>query len=910
MLAPTDGPVVPSSSIVRALFPHHEETAGEQPLSLAEGVELGHFKILERIRSGGMGAVFRALDTRLNRVVALKLLPPALSRDASAVQRFRNEAQAAAQLDHENIARVFYIGEDRGLHFIAFEFVTGINVRDRIWQQGQLQVTDAINYTLQIASALLHAAAQGVVHRDIKPSNIIITPQERAKLVDLGLARKEHREESAADLTIAGTTLGTFDYISPEQARDPRTADVRSDIYSLGCTLYHMLTGEPPYPEGTVLQKLLQHQGDEAPDPAQKNRQVPEMLSAIVRKMMSKDPRRRYQTAEQLVRDLMLVAGAMGLRSISPEGLIWMSAKPVGPSFWERHVAWIAPVAMLFVIVGYMEFSNSRDGQRGKEPGPANSAAIRNQEHGAVAKGGAPTVSPGETTAPEKVGPALSIGRDSSGNSAPSAATAPDDFPSVAARTPQPAGGGYGFTLGPEFGPEGAVITPQPLDRAVLTSPRETTGQANTNTATAPAESNNQGIQTASAATPVVERPERPPLPGPDPAVDQPISIAGADGTIQSYPTLEAACSAAVDGSIIVLRFNGVRREKPLRVTRKVTIRAGRGYHPVIEFVPEDIPAEGHQTRMITVASGALDLIGVELLLAVDDAVPADQWSLIAVQRPESLNLKGVTITVKNPRQRGVAVVEVQSSLVANMPEMDMGKGQMRIPLEIRVSGCLIRGGGDLFRVRNQEPARFLLEESVLALQGSLLAAIGGLEMPAENISLELRLDHVTAALGGNVLQLDSGDLPRRLLPVQFAVSNTVFTAKSSESLVSMSGNTSVQDFRSLLVWNGQRNFYDRFEAFWQINSLEGLGRMESLDFSAWQRTWGPANEVEPHHEPIAWKANWSTKPLTEVLASDFALNAESANNAAVAAATDDRDAGANLEALSRLGTAPASDAP
>src|SRR4029077_2624587 len=245
---------------------------------------------------------------------------------------------------------------EHGLHYIAFEFISGTNVRDLILEQTRLSVGDTLNYVLQIASALVHTSAQGVVHRDIKPSNIIITPNGRAKLVDLGLARKETKDEQAVDLTVAGTTLGTFDYISPEQARDPRSADVRSDIYSLGCTLYHMLTGEPPYPEGTVLQKLLQHQGDDAPDPSQKNRQVPENLSVVVRKMMAKDPRRRYQTAEQLVRDLMLVAGTMGLRSISPEGLVWLASQPDRGPFWQRHLAWMVTAALLFVIVSVIEF--------------------------------------------------------------------------------------------------------------------------------------------------------------------------------------------------------------------------------------------------------------------------------------------------------------------------------------------------------------------------------------------------------------------------------------------------------------------------------------------------------------------------------------------------------------------------
>ncbi len=356
-LPSTSGSSLAKSSVVRLLFPADDDQVVPS-FDAPAGVQLGHFTVIERIRTGGMGAVFRAHDTRLSRVVALKVLPPALSRDPLIVQRFKNEAQAAAQLDHENVARVYYIGEDHGLHFIAFEFINGENLRDLIAQNTRLPVSEALNYILQIASALVHTSAQGVVHRDIKPSNIIITPSGRAKLVDLGLARKENKDDHAADLTVAGTTLGTFDYISPEQARDPRAADVRSDVYSLGCTLYHMLTGEPPYPEGTVLQKLLQHQGDEAPDPSLKNRHVPENLAIVVRKMMAKDPRRRYQSAELLVRDLMLVAGAMGLRSASPEGLVWLAAQPDRVSFWERHLAWMVTAALLLLIVGYMEFGN------------------------------------------------------------------------------------------------------------------------------------------------------------------------------------------------------------------------------------------------------------------------------------------------------------------------------------------------------------------------------------------------------------------------------------------------------------------------------------------------------------------------------------------------------------------------
>jgi serine/threonine-protein kinase len=311
------------------------------------GERIDSFELEEAIGVGGMGAVFRARDRRLDRLVALKLLPPEQAGDAEVVQRFYQEGRAAAQLDHENIARVYTIGHDAGFHYIAFEYIAGTTIRQRVERNGPLPVSEAINYTLQIAGALVHATERGVVHRDIKPSNIIVTPHGRAKLVDMGLARRFERG-SDDGLTQSGMTLGTFDYISPEQARDPRDVDVRSDLYSLGCTLFHMLTGRPPFPEGTVLQKLIQHQEEPPPDVCALNPMVPPDLASILGKLMAKDRDRRYQTPEQLVRDLLTVAGSLGLRSISPEGLVWMSA--AAPAPWERHLVWGLP-ALAFVVV-------------------------------------------------------------------------------------------------------------------------------------------------------------------------------------------------------------------------------------------------------------------------------------------------------------------------------------------------------------------------------------------------------------------------------------------------------------------------------------------------------------------------------------------------------------------------------
>jgi serine/threonine protein kinase len=341
-----DPPTVLSSSKHSLAVPNEasqiaRELAGEMLL---------HFRLDDYVGVGGMGAVFRGTDMRLERPVALKILPPEQAKDPEIVQRFQQEARAAAHLDHENIARVFFVGDDRALQFIAFEFVEGVNVRELISQCGTLPPHEVVNYALQITGALVHAASRGVVHRDIKPSNIIITFAGRAKLVDMGLARNFERCHDGG-LTQSNITMGTFDYIAPEQARDPRSADARSDIYSLGCTLFHMLTGRPPYPEGTLLQKLLKHQEESPPDARHHNPNVPAHLAGVVRRMMAKDPARRPQNPHDLLNEFLEIAADMGLRSTSPEGLIWVADKPRASLSRVTAAIWMTAAAVLLLAV-------------------------------------------------------------------------------------------------------------------------------------------------------------------------------------------------------------------------------------------------------------------------------------------------------------------------------------------------------------------------------------------------------------------------------------------------------------------------------------------------------------------------------------------------------------------------------
>jgi hypothetical protein len=347
---------------------------GSRPDLLGSGLRgrrLAHFELIEPIGVGGMAAVLRACDTQLDRQVALKILPPEMASDPENIRRFHQEAKAAARLDHENIARVFFCGEDQGLHFIAFEFVEGENLRTLLERRGRLPVPEAVRYILQVATGLEHAAERGVVHRDVKPSNIIVSPNGRAKLVDMGLARNMDRR-SDADLTQSGVTLGTFDYISPEQALEPREADTRSDIYSLGCTFYHILTGQAPVPEGTAAKKLHHHQHVAPVDPRQLNPDVPDEVALILGRMMAKDPKGRYPRPLQLVQHLMQVARHVGAADDLPEGGLFVDVPlPAGPRSRPMLIVSMSALALAVVII-LMALAPVDIPPPPVSPGPAN----------------------------------------------------------------------------------------------------------------------------------------------------------------------------------------------------------------------------------------------------------------------------------------------------------------------------------------------------------------------------------------------------------------------------------------------------------------------------------------------------------------------------------------------------------
>ncbi|MCA9213458.1 MAG: serine/threonine protein kinase [Planctomycetales bacterium] len=271
-----------------------------------KGFVLGKYLLLQHIGSGGMSHVYLAQHRLIGRQVALKVLPPGKVKSSSHIDRFIREAKAAGKLDHPNIVRAYDVDSHDDLHFIVMEYVDGIDLHKKVKQQGPLPFHEAASYIAQAARGLHHAHLAKLIHRDVKPSNLLVTPEGQVKVLDLGLAMfsDEGTNDSSA-LTNSNSVLGTADYLAPEQARDCHDVDYRADIYSLGCTLYYLLTGQPPFPGGTFAQRILKHQIDE-PDPIQTLRtNCPSILSEACERMMKKAPEDRFQSAHEI--DVLLI---------------------------------------------------------------------------------------------------------------------------------------------------------------------------------------------------------------------------------------------------------------------------------------------------------------------------------------------------------------------------------------------------------------------------------------------------------------------------------------------------------------------------------------------------------------------------------------------------------------------------
>ena len=276
--------------------------ASEVPDPPANPERLGDFRIIRKVGHGGMGMVYEAVQESLGRQVALKVLSPALLAKPEHLERFRREARSAANLDHPNVVHVFDFGEDEDGCYLAMEFVEGEDVAGLLLDEGAMPEARAIEIGIQVARAIEHAAKQGLVHRDIKPNNVMITADGTAKLTDFGLAK--HVGTDDLSLTKTGTTVGTVYYMSPEQAKAEPDIDIRTDIYSLGATLYHMVVGDVPFPAKTAATALSKLLTGELVSPRERAPSVSEVLSCVIQKMMAREPDQRYRSPSDVIEEL------------------------------------------------------------------------------------------------------------------------------------------------------------------------------------------------------------------------------------------------------------------------------------------------------------------------------------------------------------------------------------------------------------------------------------------------------------------------------------------------------------------------------------------------------------------------------------------------------------------------------
>ena len=287
------------------------------------GLVFGEYVVLDRIGAGGMGEVLKGRHRTMDREVAIKVLPEKQMDTPDAVKRFHKEVRAAAKLDHPNIVTAYDAGRQGDLHFLVMKYVEGRDLAGIVDDGGPLPVEQAMDVILQAARGLEYAHKRGVYHRDIKPANLLLDNEGTVKILDMGLARVEGGTggaDTGDGLTSTGQIMGTSDYIPPEQAMDTRKADARSDIYSLGCTLYRLVTGKPPYGGDTVMKKIMAHMSDPIPSLREACPDVPEPLDELFRRMLAKGPRDRPQTMTEVIATLEDILRGPSARSADDSG--------------------------------------------------------------------------------------------------------------------------------------------------------------------------------------------------------------------------------------------------------------------------------------------------------------------------------------------------------------------------------------------------------------------------------------------------------------------------------------------------------------------------------------------------------------------------------------------------------------
>jgi len=331
-------------SSAKVIHPEVTETIKTSVRELATGSTFaGRYQVIEELGHGGMGKVYRAMDTKLREEVAIKFIKPEIALDKSTLERFQNELKVARKISHRNVGRMYELMEDRGLHFITMEYVPGEDLRSFLHRSKRLAIGTAVDIAKDVCDGLAEAHRLGVVHRDLKPSNIIIDKDGNARIMDFGIARSLRTKS----ITGEGVIIGTPEYMSPEQV-EGKDVDQRSDIYSLGIILYEMTAGRVPFEGDTPFSVGVKHKSEAPKDPRQTNAQIPEDLSRLILRCLEKEADKRYPTADALRADLEGVAQGLPATETSIPKRKPLTSREITVKFNLKKLA--VPLAVVLVL--------------------------------------------------------------------------------------------------------------------------------------------------------------------------------------------------------------------------------------------------------------------------------------------------------------------------------------------------------------------------------------------------------------------------------------------------------------------------------------------------------------------------------------------------------------------------------
>ncbi|MEE2642690.1 MAG: serine/threonine-protein kinase [Planctomycetota bacterium] len=810
----------------------------KETFTTLEGRRIGHFELKQFLGGGGMGLVFRAFDSVLSRSVAIKLLPRT-GTSKETTQRFQVEARSAARLDHPNISRVFQVGSDEICDYIIFEFVEGDNLAQLVRRIGPLPLELGLRYTFQLALAIQHAYQRGVVHRDVKPANVVVTDGGKLKLIDLGLARSPKENETDQSLTQTGVTLGTYDYLSPEQARDSRSADVRSDLYSLGCTLFFMFTGQPPYPQGTPIEKIIQHSSEKRPKPSDYRTDLPHGFDEMTAKLLAIDPTDRYQKPAELIAEVQDLASRNNIPLLGYDDNVVVKKIIQKPTWTMQLVPVLVPIVLLVCFVLYLDRSGS---SMPVQPVNSNTDFSGNPTNEQLAG------------RPDRVAGDLKKSVESKGPQNSGAETGSD----LSASNPgAPAG------QGPTEDPAGSQQDP------IKEVAPQKGSLPNFVAVGAPTAENENALSVDD--------------------LESALEAVNADPRLNEIRIFENAI--LLDKPISV------------KVNQSLLITSGGEQESILIFRPQDLSDNGMfriRGGNIEFKNIHLRMETGSLADPADGPRPA-AVSLLELEGVLSTSFSDCSLTVANDRD-GAKVVDNASFFSVlpkkrNLAMFEIAPKETSVPKpSMAFVKCCVRGEAAFVQMADSFPMTFQFENG-LFVSDSRMFELGPAEIPAgtANGDIEIYLNRMTSISSLGLIHYDAGPASS-ILPVRIETEQSIFNYGTGTSLVTHANVSQTFVRNQSLVFKCFDSFFPQQNDVWTIQFRDTETDSQKLNFGVsddWLKVIGVVGKTSE----VTWKQSEGlTIPASEHTVFDYELTGGKLKNEAIR-----KDAGLNLQGFSAI---------